>query len=407
MKIPPKPFIPQNTSSFQRGLITLKSGLTIEAADIQREADRDISRIFGAPGSVITSEICFHNIVFKRGNSNITVDMAKLSRIELGDEDATTLSLVDGKSTSGKLVTDRSNDTTTGFCGMCDKGYFFVGVKDVKSIDFEHSVNVTSKVYGLDFSPYLDWQDPNKGITVSTEQIRSRLEIIAPYTTHIRTFGCTNGLEKIGSIAHSLGLATAIGAWISNDTAANERELKNMIVLAKAGNADMLIVGSEVLLRGDLTEDRLITYINRVKNAVLGIPVTYADTYSVLLSHPAVISAVDVVMANYYPYWEGISIEDALSRVDIVYKQVVEAARGKTVIVSETGWPSGGKVVGNAVPSPDNEVKYLSDFASWAYYFEAFDESWKANYEGPQGAHWGIWDTSGRLKSNMDHIFNP
>ncbi len=271
---------------------------------------------------------------------------------------------------------------------------------------------VTYKAYGFDFSPYVDGQDPNKGSSLSIKQIQSRLKIIAPYTTNIRTFGCTNGLEKTGSMAHELGLKTAIGAWISSDSDVNELELSNLIALAKAGDADMLIVGSEVLLRGELTETQLIDYINRVKYLAPGIPVTYADTYSVLLSHPAVINAVDVVMVNYYPYWEGINIGKALSRIDTVHKQIVAAAGGKAVIASETGWPSDGNSIGNAIPSLANAVKYFSDFISWArknnvdyYYFEAFDESWKASYEGPQGSHWGVWDKLGIIKSNMDQVF--
>lgn len=118
-------------------------------------------------------------------------------------------------------------------------------------------------------------------------------------------------------------------------------------------------------------------------------------------------------MANYYPYWEGISIESALSTLDAMHKKVVAAAGGKTVIVSETGWPSGGDTVGNAEPSLDNEVTYFGNFVSWArdntvayYYFEAFDENWKASYEGPQGAHWGVWDAAGNMKNNMSRIFD-
>jgi exo-beta-1,3-glucanase (GH17 family) len=273
--------------------------------------------------------------------------------------------------------------------------------------------NVRYKTYGLNFSPYMDSQDPNKGAVVSSDQISSRLQIIKPYTSNVRTFGCTSGLEKAGPIAHGLGLKAAVGAWIGSNSAANELELSNLIAVGKAGGADMLIVGSEALLRGDLDETQLIGYIDRVRQAVPGIPVSYADTYAVLLSHPAVIGAVDVVMVNYYPYWEGISIDKAIARIRTVHPQVVAAAGTRKVVVSETGWPSDGNQYGEAVPSLSNAVRYFSDFVAWArannveyYYFEAFDEAWKADYEGPQGAHWGLWDRSGILKSGMAEVFN-
>lgn len=273
--------------------------------------------------------------------------------------------------------------------------------------------SVRYKLYGLDFSPYMDGQDPNRGSRVSEEQLRARMEIIAPYTNWIRTFGCGMGLEKAGLVAHELGLKAAIGAWLSSNLTANEQQIDCLISLAKAGQADMAIVGSEVLLRGDLTENQLINYINRVKQAVPGIPVATSDVYGELLSHPAVVAAGDVVLVNYYPYWEGVDVNYAVAYIHARHQQMVAAASGKLVIVSETGWPSGGNQIGNAIPSPTNASFFFLNFVSWAraervsyFYFEAFDETWKAAYEGPQGAHWGVWDKYGNLKPGMQDVFN-
>ena len=77
------------------------------------------------------------------------------------------------------------------------------------------------KLYGLDFSPYMDGQDPNQGSQVSEAQLRARMAIVAPYTQWIRTFGCGSGLEKAGQVAHELGLQSAIGAWLGRDSMAN------------------------------------------------------------------------------------------------------------------------------------------------------------------------------------------
>lgn len=118
----------------------------------------------------------------------------------------------------------------------------------------------------------------------------------------IRTFGSTNGLEKAGSVAHNMGLKAALGAWLSSDLNANDQQISNLINASKAGQVDLAIVGSEVLLRGDLSESQLIGYINHVKQEVPGIPVTTADVYGEIISHSSVISAIDVVLVNYYPY---------------------------------------------------------------------------------------------------------
>jgi len=62
-----------------------------------------------------------------------------------------------------------------------------------------------------------------------------------------------------------------------------------------------------------------------------------------------------------------------------------------------------GERIGDAVPSPENAVLYFLNSVSWArathvdyFYFEAFDEACMAQYEGPQGTCWRIWDRCGQ-----------
>jgi exo-beta-1,3-glucanase (GH17 family) len=269
------------------------------------------------------------------------------------------------------------------------------------------------KLRGLNFSPYTEpGENPNlnRPGQITPEEIRARLEVILPYTEWIRTFGCTDDLQPIGAMAHALGLKTAIGAWLGRDEVENRKQINALVQLAEQGHVDMAIVGSEALLRNDLTPQQLIAYILEVKNrfqtAGLAIPVTTGDVYGEFLSHPDVVAEVDVVFANYYPYWEGRSLRCALAYLHRSHEQLRTAAKGKQVIVSETGWPSCGNRKGDAVPSPENAAEYFLTFISWAranaveyFYFAAYDEPWKAlGEEGPQGACWGLWTSPGKLK---------
>ncbi|MCB0260046.1 MAG: glycosyl hydrolase, partial [Calditrichaeota bacterium] len=78
---------------------------------------------------------------------------------------------------------------------------------------------------------------------------------------------CTDGNEQIPRIGHENGLKTLVGAWLGSDAEKNEREIEAVIKVAQAGHADIVAVGNEVLLRGDLSEDQLIGLIQRVKQA--------------------------------------------------------------------------------------------------------------------------------------------
>ena len=258
-------------------------------------------------------------------------------------------------------------------------------------------------IHGLCFSPYMEGQGP--GDPVGEAQIRERLSIVQPYARWIRTFSCTDGNELIPAVAKSEGLKTLVGVWLGEDGKQNEAEMQNAIHLARDGQADILGVGNEVLLRGDLVEDELLEFIERAKAAVPGIPVGYVDAYFKFVDYPRVSAACDVILANCYPFWEGCPAEHALLYRKEMYRRAVRAGQGKPVIVSETGWPGVGSPTGGAMPSFENAVKYFVDTFRWAeedgidvFYFAAFDEAWKVAAEGDVGAYWGLWDKDGRPK---------
>lgn len=259
------------------------------------------------------------------------------------------------------------------------------------------------KIHGLSFSPYVEGQGP--GTRVGEDQIRERLAIIAPYTKWIRTFSCTDGNERIPAIAREFGLRTMVGAWLDGDLEKNEVELANAIGIASAGHADILGIGNEVLLRGELTEDQLIAYLERVKAAVPEIDVGYVDAYFEFEDHPRLAAACDVILANCYPFWEGCPAEYALLYMKEMYRRALRTGGGKRVIVSETGWPNIGTATGGSVPSRENAIKYFIDTCRWAeedgievFWFSSFDEAWKVDSEGDVGAYWGLWDKDGNPK---------
>ena len=190
-------------------------------------------------------------------------------------------------------------------------------------------------------------------------QLRSRLQIIAPYVEWIRTCGSTGGLAATGRIAHDLDLKTAIGAWLDADSTSNEQEIANLIAAARAGDVNIAVVGNEVLFRGELTAGAVIGHVERVRDAIPdSIPVSTAETCGELLAHPEIIDAVDGVFANHYAYWKGVALDGALDALRGCHQQLVSAAGGKPVVISETGWPWCGDSVRSAVPNPLTAITY-------------------------------------------------
>ncbi|MCF8435587.1 MAG: hypothetical protein K9G57_01980 [Ignavibacteriales bacterium] len=258
-------------------------------------------------------------------------------------------------------------------------------------------------LHGISFSAYLENQSP--GSQISEDQIETRMKIIQPYVKWVRSFSCIDGNENIPRIARKYGLKTLVGAWLGNDSEKNELEIEGIIKIAKEGNADIIAVGNEVLLRNDLTEDQIIDLIKRVKIEFPNIPVGYVDAYYEFADHPRICDLCDVILANCYPFWEGYPIEHSLAYLKNMYYLAVKAAKGKKVIISETGWPNLGTPDRAAVPSYENALNYFIDTYTWAnqenidvFYFSSFDETWKIEKEGDVGAYWGLWDKDGILK---------
>ena len=298
------------------------------------------------------------------------------------------------------------------------------GTATPTSTPTETPTTTIARVFGLDFSPYIaPGENPNLGGAQITDvELRDRLTKIAPYTKWVRSFACNDDLKNVGAIAHELGLKAAVGAWLGPESSAigqqsNRAQIECLKQQISAGNVDLAIVGSEVLLRRDLSETTLISYIAEVKQHIqtegLAIPVTSADVYGVLLQYPDLLGSVDLVFANYYPFWEGQKLDYAVATLHRQHLELQSASHGRPVWVSETGWPSCGQQIGQAVPSPENAAYYFHNFMAWArtygvnaFYFETYDEGWKVTTEGELGGCWGIWDSQAVLKSGMQQVFD-
>jgi glucan 1,3-beta-glucosidase len=273
--------------------------------------------------------------------------------------------------------------------------------RDALTADFR--ATLAHGVHGLCFSPYLEGQQP--GSQVSEAQVRERLAILQPHAGWVRTFSCTDGHEQTPRIAHELGLKTLVGAWLGTDVVINEREIQGVIEVARAGHADIVAVGNEVMLREDMSEDDLLGFVQRVKDALPSVPVGYVDAYFLFEKHPRITAACDVVMTNCYPFWEGCPRDQALAYMQTMLARTRAAAPGKRVLISETGWPDQGSPFEGSVPSREGAMQYFVDTAGWArdegielFYFSAFDEAWKVGTEGDVGAYWGLWDAHGQPK---------
>ena len=163
-----------------------------------------------------------------------------------------------------------------------------------------------------------------------------------------------------------------------------------------------VIVGNEVLLRGEMSAPDLGAIIREVK-AQIAQPVTYADVWEFWLRYADLQNAVDFVTIHILPYWEDFPLpaSRAAAHVDAIRKKVAAAIPNKEIVIGEFGWPSHGRMREGALPSPSNQARAIEETLTLGKrenfrvnVIEAFDQPWKRALEGSTGRYWGIFDRS-------------
>ncbi|QKF73926.1 putative glycosyl hydrolase [Aliarcobacter faecis] len=279
--------------------------------------------------------------------------------------------------------------------------WLFLGEKAILKDDSNHFSKlqcVSYAPFGKDESPFLF----DKGLILKEENIKKDLELLSKYTNCIRTYS-TVGLEAIPKYAKEFNLEMLMGVWVSKDEKQSRDEIDTLKKLASQYPEVIkaIIVGNEVLLRGDLSEKKLTEYILEVKQALPNVRVTYADVWEFWLKHPNMKNITDFVTIHILPYWEDLpmSIEKSINHLADVRVKVEKELGTSDILIGETGWPSEGRAREDAVPSKINQAKYIREFVklanekNWNYnIIEAFDQPWKRVSEGAVGGYWGLFD---------------
>jgi glucan 1,3-beta-glucosidase len=261
----------------------------------------------------------------------------------------------------------------------------------------------TGKLYCLSYAPFRDGQNPLvEGTRVEPWRIDEDLALLSKYTGCVRTYSVDDGRDDVLKSARRYGLKVLYGVWVSNDPAKTRAQIETTIALAKDFPDVMaaVVVGNEVLLRGEMSATDLIAAIREVK-AHVSMPVTYADVWEYWLRYPDVQNAVDFVTIHVLPYWEDFPIpaSQAAAHVAAIRSRVAAAIPGKEIVIGEFGWPSAGRMREGARPSPSNQARAVTEALALAQrenfrlnVIEAFDQPWKRALEGAVGGYWGIFD---------------
>src|SRR5450756_462426 len=269
-------------------------------------------------------------------------------------------------------------------------------------------IDPAAKLLCVSYAPFRDAQTPLSPTThIAPEQIAQDLAQLAKISDCVRTYSVENGLDQVPALAGKVGLKVIQGIWLGGNRLKNLAQISTAVGLIRdyPSVITAVVVGNEVLLRGEMTSADLAANIRAVK-AQVSVPVTYADVWEYWLRNREVYEAVDFVTIHILPYWEDFPIRAkyAAAHVDAIRSRMAVAFPGKEILIGETGWPSEGRMREGALPSRTNQARVVSEILGLAKQenfrvnlIEAYDQPWKRQLEGTVGGYWGLFDSVQRV----------
>ena len=158
-----------------------------------------------------------------------------------------------------------------------------------------------ARIQGFAFSPFAQGQDPGLQLMPTEQEIDRDLALLSGKTNAVRTYSTLGSLGAVPRLADKHDINVALGAWIDANRAVNERELDGAISLARThANVVRVLVGNEVVLRGDVPFDEMYAYLDRARAAIRQ-PVGTAEPWHVWLANPGLADHVDFIALHLLP----------------------------------------------------------------------------------------------------------
>jgi exo-beta-1,3-glucanase (GH17 family)/cellulose synthase/poly-beta-1,6-N-acetylglucosamine synthase-like glycosyltransferase len=254
-------------------------------------------------------------------------------------------------------------------------------------------------IQGFAFSPFRADQDAVTHRLPTDAEIDADLKLLAGKTYAVRTYSVEGTLADVPALAREHRVNVALGAWIDKNQKMDAVYVARAIAIAKSNpNVVRVIIGNEAVLRGDVSSEELIPYLDEARKEI-DQPVSTAEPWYTWIQHPELVAHVDFIAVHMLPYWEGVGMDQAVPYIAARMRDLERTFPGKPIVIAEVGWPSDGRSRHAAVASNANEATFLRRFLAyaakqrWTYYImEAFDQPWKEQTEGAVGAYWGVYD---------------
>ncbi|OQR97977.1 glycoside hydrolase [Achlya hypogyna] len=248
-----------------------------------------------------------------------------------------------------------------------------------------------------------DTYEANK-IDYHFRTIKQRFNSVRTYQTYL-----WNPTRNVIDAAADNGLTIYPGIWLRDGMDYNQ-EVQAVIDGCKRhpNTVKAVFVGNEDLANG-WDQWRVLQKVNdvrgRLRAAGINVPVGSVQIDGDWLQARDLANGCDILGVNIYAFFGAapVSWQNPIEDLKYRWNQMVQKFPGKTVMLTETGWPHGGGNNGAHISNPGNAIDYFFKVQSWAnagnggpdpMYFMYHDNRKKGGYEG----HFGLANPDGVWK---------
>lgn len=217
----------------------------------------------------------------------------------------------------------------------------------------------------------------------------------------IRLYGTDcNQVANVLAAIKGKGISLFLGIF---DLTQIQTECKTIIDAVKGDWSliNTVSVGNELVNSGGASVGQVTAAIGQVRSALKASgyngPVVTVDTMVAMKANPDLCHASDFCAINCHAFFDGNVAADGAGPFVLDWaQQVSKAAGGKTVVITETGWPTQGDTNNKAVPSKENQDAAIASiknaFGQNAILYSAFNDLWKKDRADTHNAEkfWGI-----------------
>lgn len=293
------------------------------------------------------------------------------------------------------------------------------------------------------YSGFRPGQHPG-GVYPAYEEINEDLLLLHGHWKYLRLFDCDPHAETVLDVIRKeklnfrLMLGAYIGAEMNNfncpwnggvyseerlelNRVHNQNKINRLIELANQ-HPEIIFsvsVGNEACVEWTdhyVPESRVLEFVRQVRGKI-GQPVTFCENYVPwLVKLDKLADEVDFISIHTYPVWEYKHIKEALGYTKENYFSVAKKHPDKPVVITEAGWAtsSNGRGINPENVNEDYQKMYFEKLMAWskkegilAFFFEAFDETWKGSPEPLEPEkHWGLFKTDRKPKLAISHLFS-